>query len=252
MMNYSKRLVLGVALLAIPRLALAADNANDATPPASSFSDQFSFSGAASVTSDYAYRGVTQNDEHVTPQLGVELAHDSGIYASIWGSPVDFNDGDEARTEIDLSLGYRVDLNEKWSADARYTYYAYPGAAASLDYDYSEISFAAAYDFGHAKLGGFFGYSPNFFADSGEAEYIQAKLDVPLPYEFSLHAYLGKQYVDDNAAFGYPDTVDWNIGAGYTYNQIGLDLSYIDTNLKKSECADGCSSRIVGTVTYSF
>ncbi len=238
-----------VAALAVaPQLAMGAEAKAKAAPSAA---DAFSLSGSVAFTSDYRFRGVTQNDENPTPQVGLELDHDSGAYAGIWGSPVDFNDGDEAKTELDLSLGYRYETGP-WKADARYTYYAYPGADSALNYDYSEVSFEGAYDLGAVTLGGFLAYSPNFFADSGHAEYVQAKLTAPLPHNFSAHAYLGKQFVADNDAFGYPDTVDWNIGAGYTFKQVNLDLSYIDTDMTSDECAAGCSGRVVGTVSYNF
>lgn len=237
---------LALPILALPLMAQAG----------TSFADQFTLTGSAAVTSDYTFRGVTQNDEHVTPQLGVELGHQSGIYAGLWGSPVDFNDGGEAHTEIDLTLGYRYKV-DAWSADMRYVYYAYPGADSSLDYNYGEFLFGGAYDFKTIVVGGLFAYSPNFFADSGHAEYFQAKLDAPLPYNLSAHGYVGKQFVHDNPKFGFPDTVDWNIGMGYNLEKIGLpqanlDLSYIDTDLSTADCADGCSGRVVGTITYSF
>lgn len=218
---------------------------------ADSLADSLSVSGSIAFTTDYTYRGLTQNYEHPTPQLGVEVSHTSGLYAGVWGSLVDFNDDNQAKSEVDLSGGYRYE-NGPWSGDVRYTHFIYPSASPTLNYNYGEFSFSGAYDFGLAAVGGAFAYSPEFFANSGSAEYVQAKLDVPLPSDFAAHAYLGKQFVEDNVAFGYPDTVDWNIGASYTYEKLLFDLSYIDTNLSKAECEDGCEARIVGTVTYTF
>lgn len=213
--------------------------------------DSLSLSGTATLTSDYVYRGITQNDEDFTPQLGVDLTHDSGVYVGLWTSTVDFNDGDQAEFELDTYVGYSHESGP-WSWDVRYTYFFYPGAAPSFNYNYGEFSTELAYDFEVLSLGGLLAYSPNFTADSGDAEYVQAKLDVPLPYDFALHSYVGKQFVDDNVAYGFPDAVDWNIGASYSYEDFDFDLSYIDTDMSRAECADGCEARIVATVNYNF
>ena len=238
--------IIALFVMVQPAMALAAD-----APSSNTFFNDFSFSGTVAVTSDYAYRGITQNDEKITPQLGVEIGHSSGAYVGIWGSPVDFNDGGEAHSEVDFTLGYRYESGP-WSTDTRYTYFAYPGARSSLHYDYGEAAFSLTRDFDVLSIGGMVAYSPNYASDSGDAYYVQALLDVPLPKDFAAHAYVGKQYVDDNAAYGYPDAIDWNLGVSYTYDAIGLDLSYIDTNISKAQCADGCSGRVVGTLSYSF
>lgn len=226
----------------------AENNGGESTPVAL---DAFSFSATVTATSDYVFRGISQNDEKPALQASVDVEHESGLYAGLWGSPVDFNDGEEAEFEIDWYAGYAYETGP-WSADARLTYYWYPGADDSLDYDYTELSFEGAYDFGTVSLGGFFAYSPEYFGDSGDAEYIQAKLDFPLPENFSAHAYLGRQFIDDNATYGYPDITDWNLGFGYSWEALELDLSYIDTDLNRSECTDGCESRVVLTASYTF
>ncbi len=242
-------LALTLSILSLGVVSLA--NAADSEPKGNSFTDQFSVSGSVGVTSDYRFRGVTQNDENPAIQAGLQVSHESGAYVGLWGSPVDFNDGDEANTEFDLMAGYAYEA-DAWSADVRYTYYAYPGASSALNYNYSEFQFEGGYDFSVLKLSGVFAYSPDFFGDSGDAEYLQAKLDVPLPYGFAAHAYLGKQYVDDNVAYGLPDARDWNLGVTYSYASVDLDLSYIDTDMDKTECPDGCSGTIVATLTYNF
>lgn len=226
----------------------AENNGGESTPVAL---DAFSFSATVTATSDYVFRGISQNDEKAALQASVDVEHESGFYAGLWGSPVDFNDGEEAEVEIDWYAGYAYETGP-WNADTRLTYYWYPGAEDSLDYDYTELSFEGAYDFGSLALGGLFAYSPEYFGNSGDAEYIQAKLDLPLPENFSAHAYLGRQFIDDNATYGYPDITDWNLGFGYSWEALELDLSYIDTDLNRSECTDGCESRVVLTASYTF
>lgn len=224
--------------------ALAGEGEGNITP-------SLTLSGTVAATSDYVYRGITQNDEKPAIQGSIDVAHASGVYGGVWGSPVDFNDGNEAEIELDWYAGYSYESGA-WSGDVRLTYFWYPGADRSLDYDYAEISYTAGYDFEVVSLGAMLAYSPEYFGDTGDAEYVQAKLDVPLPHDFSAHAYVGHQWVEDNASYGLPDITDWNIGVGYEWKGATFDLSYIDTNLSKRECADGCEARVVGTVSYTF
>lgn len=237
-------------LLALPAGHALAAQEGDA-PSGLRLGDSLSLSGTLAVTTDYVFRGITQNDEHPAAQLGLQLAHDSGVYASLWGSPVDFNDGNEARAEVDAALGYAFE-NGPWSADVHYMHYFYPGAAKSLEYNYGEFVAGGGYDFGPAALGLSLAFSPDYFGGTGHAEYVQTTLNVPLPRDFSAHGSLGRQYVEDNTKLGLPDTTDWALGVTYTYKSLDFDVSYADTDLSKSECPDGCSGRVIGTVTYNF
>lgn len=196
------------------------------------------------------FRGISQKDENLALQSGLELEHDDGYFFGVWGSQVDFND-DEATSEVDLYAGYNFEY-DAFSGSLSYAYYAYPGADRTLNYNYSEWMVEGAYDLDLLSLGAFYAYSPNFFGSSGDGHYLQGKLDAPLPYDFAFHAYLGHQSVDKNDVYGLPDALDWNIGLGYTYGQMDFDLSYTDTNFSKDECGDLCSSRIIATATYNF
>ena len=54
------------------------------------------FSANVGFVTEYSFRGIAQSDEHPAIQGGFDYSHDSGFYAGIWGSNVDFNDGDES------------------------------------------------------------------------------------------------------------------------------------------------------------
>jgi len=98
-----------------------------------------SFSGKVEATTNYVWRGVsqTQNRGAVQGTLTYDIL-DSGFYASLFGSNVDF--GEEldletlemppiARSEIDYAAGYSHDFKENWSMDIGIQQYTYPGAA---------------------------------------------------------------------------------------------------------------------------
>jgi uncharacterized protein (TIGR02001 family) len=119
------------------------------------------FSSTINFTTDYVFRGITQNDENPAVQGSIDWEHEKGIYLGIWGSNVDFNDGDQASTEIDGYIGLRKELNG-FLTEIGFVYYGYPGASSGLEYDYYEFYGSAGYDFKAFQLTGFLNYSPEF------------------------------------------------------------------------------------------
>lgn len=210
------------------------------------------FSANVGLVSQYSFRGIAQSDEHPALQGGFDLSHESGLYAGVWGSNVDFNDGDQASVEIDGYLGFSNQINN-FNYDAGLIYYAYPGADSTKNYDFMEASFAVGYDFEVAAVSASVNYSPEFFADSGDAWYTGASVDVPLPKDFSLNGHVGYQTIQDNSAYGVKDYADWSLGAGYSYKGVDFLLQYVDTNLSEpTECADGCAERVIFGISKTF
>ena len=201
---------------------------------------------------EYSFRGIAQSDENIAVQGGFDISHSSGLYTGIWGSNVDFNDGDEASVEVDIYGGYSGSVNNV-DYDIGVIYYAYPGADSSLNYDFWEGSFALGYNFDMFSASASINYSPEYFGDSGDAQYYALGIDVPLPSDFTLSGHVGYQEIDDNAAFGTPDYTDWSVGLGYTLEGFDLSLQYVDTDLDEpGECTDGCEERIMFGVSRSF
>ena len=204
--------------------------------------------------SEYSFRGIAQSDEHPALQGGFDVAHDSGLYAGVWGSNVDFNDGDEASVEVDLYAGYSGSFNNV-NYDVGVIYYVYPGADSSLDYDFWETSLALGYDFGIFSASTSVNYSPEYFAHSGDAQYYALNVDVPLPKDVTLSGHVGHQVIDDHVAFGIGDDsyTDWSLGLGYNLEGFDLSLQYVDTSLDEpNECADGCAERVIFGISRSF
>lgn len=209
------------------------------------------FSGNVGIGTDYTFRGVSQTDENPAIQGGFDWSHESGVYLGVWGSNVDFDDGDEATLEMDFYGGIAGEVSGiTW--DVGVIYYAYPGANDNLDYDYVEGKVALGYDFGVASIGGSVFYSPEFFGDSGDAVYAELAAAAPLPYGFGIEGLVGHQWIDDNATFGLPDYLTWTIGLTYSIEGFDLALSYVDTDISGSRCDDICDARALFTVSRSF
>lgn len=240
-------------LFSVSFIALALVATPAAAEDATAGSSSGSFSGTLTAVSDYVFRGITQTAEKPAIQGSFDYSHNSGIYAGVWGSNVDFNDGDEAGIEVDLYAGMKGQCGTTgvtWDVGA--THFAYPGADDSLDYDYSEVKLSLGYTVGPVALNVNTNYSPNFFADSGDALYTQGGATWTLPHDFSLNGAVGHQTIDDEVAFGVADYTDWSVGIGYAIQGFNLGLKYTDTDLSRTDCADGCDSRAVFSLSRSF
>ena len=89
-------------------------------------------SGNVALTSNYIWRGFTQNMEDPAIQGGFDYEA-SGFYAGVWGSSVDFG-GDES-TEVDLYGGYSFDVGPVGLDFGVIAYKYFGGAEATGDFE---------------------------------------------------------------------------------------------------------------------
>lgn len=206
--------------------------------------DESPFSANVGFTSDYVFRGVSQTLEEPAVQGGFDYAHASGFYAGVWGSNVNFGDGDEAHLEFDVYAGYSAEVG-KLGYDLGLVYYAYPGASSSLDYDFLEAYGSLSYDFGSFSLSGGLNVSPDFFGSTGTATYVFIGASVPLGDTFTVSADLGRQDIEDA-----DDYIHWRLGVAASAAGFDFDLSYHDTDWDNG--GDLADSRLVLSVSRSF
>jgi uncharacterized protein (TIGR02001 family) len=109
--------------------------------------------GTLSAVSDYNWRGVTQTSQDPALQGSIDYAHDSGFYAGVWGSNVDFGDCCDENIETDLYAGFSGGEDVTW--DFGIVYYYYPGAD---DLDFPEVYAGLGYKWLSGKLS----YSSDF------------------------------------------------------------------------------------------
>ena len=88
-------------------------------------------SANVSFASDYIWRGMTQSDGPAI-QGGFDFAAESGFYAGLWGSNVNFNDG--AGSELDYYFGYGFEAGNI-GVDFGYLAYDYPKNETGLDFE---------------------------------------------------------------------------------------------------------------------
>lgn len=257
-------LVLAIAgSILIPSLAVAEEEKKDDWLPGE-------FSANVSVTTDYQFRGISQTDHKPALQGGIDYSIETGLlgisaYAGVWGSNVDFQDGDNATVELDWAFGLSGDIAETgvgWSLGG--LYYSYPGAGKSggqhLNYDYWEIPVTLTYSpHEYVSLSGGYNYSPDFFAGSGTGNYISGGVSItpPIPwFGLSIDGRLGYQWIESNSTFGAEDYLDYSIGVTATIKEhFNVGVAFAGTNLSRGDCfghTDLCEGRFIGTIGASF
>lgn len=224
------------------------------------------FAASVGVVSDYAFRGVSQNDENPAFQASVDYKHDSGFYAGAWGSAIDFGSDSDADAEIDTYIGYAWPLNDDWKADVQWVRYNYPDTNAGYEFDYNELIGKITWK---EKLTGTIGYSNDVFNWGETGIYYNLSGTCDLPAEFKLNAGVGyyslhdvpiaDSFMDNDGVIhtviwhedhGY---VDYNIGVTRPYKHFEFGLSYVGTGGDGEELfGDLADDRLVASVKFTF
>jgi len=98
----------------------------------------FTTSGNLAFTSDYVWRGVSQNAGKFAVQGGFDASHSSGLSAGIWASNVSVGN---ASLEVDVYANYGFKLGAV-DASVGYIAYAYEGQSNA---NFEEVNVAATY-----------------------------------------------------------------------------------------------------------
>lgn len=253
-------LSLGALLLATATAtpAFAQDAAAPTAPPPA-----ITVTGGATVVSDYRFRGISQTDKKVALQGTFTITHESGVYASVWGSSIDDYVAYGSDQEIDLVAGYSHTFANGVKLDGGVLYYYYPGGG------HNKTDFVEPYIDVSATMGPVTGkltanYAPKQSAldlGSGKEDnlYIAGDLSSAIPKTpFSVTAHLGHSFGPSVLSLGYKNYTDWGLGVSYTWNHVTLGANYVDTN-RDTFIIDGpgklrniTSGGFVGSIGVSF
>jgi uncharacterized protein (TIGR02001 family) len=192
--------------------------------------------GTVTGVTDYDWRGVTQTAQGPALQGSLDYAHDSGFYAGVWGSNVDFGSGDP-NVEIDLYAGFSGGETLVWDVGA--VYYTYPGESS---FNFPEIYASLGWQWLEGKVS----YSNDFGNYDESAWYYEGNVTVPLPASFGLTGHIG--YSDGDgilAAYGQDNYTDWSVGVTYDISHFSLALKWVDGS--DLETLDGTDHDISST-----
>lgn len=207
------------------------------------------------VSSDYVFRGVSQNDDSAVVQLEASQSFANGMHYALWASNIDFAEVeniDWASIEIDVTLGQRRELADEIELDYGLIFYQYPGG----DGNYQEIY--AAVDKGAWSLG--LNYSPEYFNDTGRYWALSGgmgknltsdiSIDIVLRYnrfesEKEFETFMNPARMTDNPDNSERDYWDWEINLWWANDGINWGLSYRDSDIDiiDSQCGDACDDR---------
>ena len=256
MKNLTK-MILGAASLAGVALTAAPAFAEDAPAPT------WTLTGYAAVTSDYRFRGISQNDRNFAPQGSLNLNGPDGFYVGAWASQVDFDPTASGNpyVELDIYGGKHTDL---WGIDWNFMpyYYAYPSAnvvAGAPRPDYFELINQFTKAFGPVSLQGSYAWSNNLAFDGGEGNALYGNATYTILDWLSVSGNIGHQWAENAKLVGSRDYTFGDIGATATYKGFALDVRYSGTDLGAIQCGafymgtnHACSGGVVATLTYNF
>lgn len=203
---------------------------------------QAELSTTLTLTSDYTFDGVSQTQEDPAFQASLDYSHESGFYAGIWGSNVDFGPGDPADVEVDYYAGVAGDIGDTgFGYEGGLYYYTYTGAP-SKGYDYGEALLATTFPFGTTWQ--------VWLADdddvfNGFAWRTKLLHTFALPNDFGLA--LQFTYVDrTDLDFDY---THWRAGVTRSFAGFDFEVAYEDTSINNDPNAD---ARVLFTVSRGF
>jgi uncharacterized protein (TIGR02001 family) len=235
------------ALITLTSTAMAEDSSHE-------------FSANVALTTNYMYRGISQSDEQPAISGGFDWGYTTGgfadIYAGIWASSLDLQDGDTG-IEIDYYGGIAGEFTNGISWDVGGLYYQYPGTNADVagDFDFFEVYSNLGYTFASVPLEPSLGfgvaYSPDFFGETGDGVYLSGSLDLSLPMGFGLSFLVGNQDVDGSAPGAGFNYTHYVVGLNKSLGIFDFDVSYYDTS-DKADCGGEICEAVVFTVSSSF
>lgn len=212
-------------------------------------------SGNVTVTSDYAFRGISQTLEEPAIQGGIDLEHPSGLYIGTWGSSLNFGEDANPRAQVELDVygGFGFSIADFFDVDLGAIYYGYPGSE-DRGYDFLEFGLGASRSFSMLDGGVSASYSPDYFGGSGSAWYYGLDLGIPISL-LTLSGSVGHQTIEDNDVFGTPDYTNWSLGIGVGLAGFDISGQYVDTDLDDGDCFGGselCGGRAIFSISRSM
>ncbi len=209
--------------------------------------------GTATAASDYDFRGVSLSAKDPALQGSIDYAHDSGFYASAWGSNIDYGSDVNGDIEIDLIAGWSGESESGFGWDAGVVWYLYPDSSSSDTQsgisDYPEIYAGISVGNFDAKQW----YTNDYSGTDLDAYYTEANYSFELPADFSLALHAAYNYGDAFDGFEY---FDFSVGLGYTVGHFDMVLKYTGTDLSgDDETTDdvfNTEPRVVFSISTAF
>lgn len=206
------------------------------------------FSGIATLTSEYIYRGRAMSSGDPAIQLGLDFEHDSGFFAGLWGSSIDLRSRfGERDTELDLYAGYHFALQAPIAFSASLLRYTYPGQTGAHSYDYNEaLVVATLYEHYSVELG----YTGDLNGLGEVGRHWELRTEWPVAGAWVVSAGLGQV---DRTSLGVERYLYWDAGASARFSWLTVDLRYFDNEKPDTLAANvSADSQVVVSLSVAF
>lgn len=216
--------------------------------------------GEVGGTTDYVWRGLSQNDGNPAAQAGVGISFENGLYGNAWASQVDGGtkgaDNDEG-AEIDLTVGWAGETG-RWGYGAQVTRYIY--TEQNFGTDFTEFAGFGSVDVFGGEATALLGYSHDLVENGDNAvKYYYSEVgyarDIGL---FGLDAFgtAGYSAFQSNPQVA-SDYANWRLGLGRTfglpYGGIRATVEYTNVNAAaRNEASWGGDETVLATLKYEF
>lgn len=217
---------------------------------------QGELTASVGVVNKYIYRGGEENDKPAV-QLGLEYAHNSGVFAGYWGSTLNYDPSDDTQNhgfEHDFYIGYGRELNDNWSYSSQIVTYYYQDGGSVYNDDRSEkrrttgVELLNDLSYKDLTLGLGVMLSDVNYANAGDV-YLSAAYSYALPKDFSLNTSVGASIYNDNrddslvesresfafneARIGLSKTIaeKFDLSLDYVYGGEGRDSTDFDNHV---------------------
>lgn len=205
-------------------------------------------SGAATLTSEYIYRGLEKSDGNPALQLGLDYEHDTGLFAGVWASTIDLSTAaGQFDIELDYYAGFHFDPEAPVSATLTVLRYTYPGQSGMQSYDYTEVLVGASWrDQYSIELG----YASNLYGFGRIARHWELRSEWPVANAWVIGAALGGNDMSDAGVSRY---LHWDIGASARFSRLTFDLRWYDNEQVDGFAAlSSANSQIVLSISAAF
>lgn len=208
------------------------------------------FSANVTTASDYRFRGISQTENNFALQGGVDVNHESGLYAGTWASNLaGWGTFGGSNTELDIYAGYGSEIGGI-AVDGGVVWYVFPAGLTNTSY--GEV---------YASLGKSFG--PITTTIGANYAPPQSALSLDGENEDNIYVYgdasfsVGESPLSVSAHFGYSDGnegqgpngwvpsptgtyLDWSLGVSYDlpWGPLAVSATYVDTDIGEAEAAE--------------
>jgi len=198
-------------ITSITTLTLVAAAAMADAAPAAAPASAWTQSGNVALTSNYIWRGVSQNNNSLALQGSFDVAHTSGLSAGVFASSVSIG---SASTEVDLYANYGFKVSGV-DLSVGYIAYSYQGESSA---NFEEVNLAATYAGVTAKVSKGISSTKEYYYELGYTYSIPSVkgLDLGLHYGWATTA-TSKNNEDYSVALSYPVA---GFGATVAYSNV--------------------------------